>query len=107
MHGAEQPHQAQIVVTVEVADENVVDALGADAKTPELQLGAFSAIDQVKMPFHIHQLRGLVSAVCRGSSIGTQYFDTYAQGTFKSGLSFFGYKPDGLCFAFGNIEHID
>ena len=67
------------MVAMQVANENVVDALGANAKALELQLGAFSTINEVESTFHIDQLRGLISAMCRCSGVRTQYFDSDAQ----------------------------
>ena len=63
VHGAQEAHKTEVVVAMQVADENVIDPLCANAKAFELKLSAFSAVYQVKAALHIYQLRSLISPV--------------------------------------------
>ena len=48
MQWRKQAYQAQVVVAMQVADENVIDPLGFNAISEQLQLGSFAAVDQKK-----------------------------------------------------------
>lgn len=57
MHGEQQPHESQEMVTVQVADENVIDFKCTQLKALELLLTAFSAIDEEVMILNDQVLR--------------------------------------------------
>jgi hypothetical protein len=46
VHGKEQAHQSQVMITMQVADEDVSDPVDVDALIRQLNLGSFTAIYQ-------------------------------------------------------------
>ncbi len=48
VHGTDQTHQAQVVIAMHVADEDVADPLEVDAAPTHAFLCAFTTIDQVQ-----------------------------------------------------------
>jgi hypothetical protein len=46
MKGTQKPHQSEVMITVEMGNENVPDALNFDLLPAQLHLRAFTAIDQ-------------------------------------------------------------
>ena len=60
-HGRYQPRQPEAVVTVEVADEDVVEAHELESHAPHAQLSALAAVDHHEVVAHIEDLaRGTV-----------------------------------------------
>ena len=45
MHGEQQAHQSEVVITMQVADEDVVDFMMAEVVSLELQLAGLSAVN--------------------------------------------------------------
>ena len=65
MHREQQTHQAQVVVSMQVADEDVVDFVNTQIKPSHLQLAPFAAIDEKMMVMNNYILRGSKPSVCR------------------------------------------
>jgi hypothetical protein len=57
VHGKDEPHQAEIMIAVQVTYENMVDTVKIDLQAHELHLRSFTAVNK-KMPvLYFHQLR--------------------------------------------------
>ena len=76
--GGEQSEQSIYVVTMNVADEDVVDPGEFDPVASELHLGAFAAVNQKEPLIYIEYMSGQVSFGSRQSRAAAQY------GQFKS-----------------------
>lgn len=46
VHGEEQAHQPEVMITMQVTDENVPDPMDVNSIVGELYLGTFAAINQ-------------------------------------------------------------
>jgi hypothetical protein len=67
MKGTEQPHQSEVMITVQMGNKNVPDPLDLDLLPAQLHLRALPAIDQKELVVHVdHLSRGIVSACGRG-----------------------------------------
>ena len=56
VHGEDESHQAKVMITVQVTDENVIDAMEVYLKTHELHLGTFAAINEKNTILNFDQL---------------------------------------------------
>ena len=64
VHGGEEAGQAKVMVSVEVADVNIADALMLYLVLHQLHLRSFTAVNQVVLVINGKNLSGMVS-VCR------------------------------------------
>jgi hypothetical protein len=63
MHSEDQPHDAKVVIAMQVADKNVIDAKKIGLKFHQLHLCSFTTIHK-KMPvLYFNQLSGRESSV--------------------------------------------
>ena len=65
MHCKDKPHQAQVMITVQMTYKNIVDPVKIGLKPHELHLSAFATIDQEMPVLHFDQLGRWKSAVSR------------------------------------------
>ena len=73
MHREDQSHQAQVMITVEVTDEDAVDAVEIDLKMHELHLHTFAAVHQEILILNFNELGRGEPPVRRQCTAGTQY----------------------------------
>jgi hypothetical protein len=57
VQGEEQAHQPQVMVSVEVTDEDVIDFMIGQALCHQLHLSTLTAVDQEKAILEINELR--------------------------------------------------
>jgi hypothetical protein len=62
-----QSHEAKYMVAMQVADKNLVAAIGFEAVLKNLHLSAFPTINEEIVVVHLHQLCGVMSAVKRAT----------------------------------------
>jgi hypothetical protein len=62
MIGKNQTHQTKVVVPVQMADKNMVDAVGFNTIAQHLHLGGLTAVNEKKILIAVEQLRGMVPA---------------------------------------------
>ena len=65
VHGEDQTHQAEVVVTVEVADEDVVYPVEVCLHPHKLHLRTFATVDQERFILNFNVLGGGVSPISR------------------------------------------
>ena len=73
MHGEDQPHQAEIMIAVKVADEDVTDPVKVGLKAHELHLCTFSAVDHKMSVLDLDELSGWITSVSWKCTTGTEY----------------------------------
>lgn len=73
VHGKEQAHQSQVMITVQVTDENMIDLMKRHLVAAQLHLHTFTAIDQKMTVLNAKVLGGRKSAMGRKSTAGTEY----------------------------------
>ena len=56
MHGKDQSHQAEVVIAMKVADEDMLDAVKVGVVFHELHLRTFSAVDEEVTILNLYQL---------------------------------------------------
>ena len=56
VHGEDESHQAEVMVTMQVTDKNVIDTMEVCLKTHELHLGSFAAINKENTILNFDQL---------------------------------------------------
>ena len=57
MHGKDQSHKPEVVITVEVRDQNVIDTMKVCLVPHQLHLCSFAAVDQEIAILNFDQLR--------------------------------------------------
>lgn len=78
VHGEDQAHETEVMIAMQVADENVIDAVQVRLETHELHLRSFPAVNQ-KMPvLDLYKLCGGKPSVSRKCAAGTEYGDVEA-----------------------------
>ena len=63
VHGEDEAHQPKVVVAVQVADKNMIDAVKVRLKAHELHLRGFPAVDKEIVILDLEQLRGRMPAI--------------------------------------------
>lgn len=79
MHGKDQSHQTQEVITVQMTDEDVTDAMEINLVAHHLHLATFTAIDEEETVLDFHQLAWRESAIGWYGAAWTQYSDLERQ----------------------------
>ena len=64
MHRKNQSHQSQVVITVQVADENMIDSVEIGLQTHELHLRSFTTVNQEVAILYFNKLRRRMTSVC-------------------------------------------
>jgi len=72
VHGKQQAHQTKVMITVQVTDKNVIDAMVGDLVTHELHLRPFTTINEDVPVLYVEILRRRKSAVGRKCSTGAE-----------------------------------
>lgn len=80
VHGKQQPHQSEVMVTMKMRDQDVADAVHVGVVAHELHLHAFSAINEKIPVLDFHQLSGRKPPVCRQRAAGSEYGDGEGDG---------------------------
>jgi hypothetical protein len=65
MHCKDKAHQAEVMITVQMAYEDIVDPVKIGLKPHELHLGPFATIDKKMSVLNFDQLGGWKSSVSR------------------------------------------
>ena len=72
MKGIQQPDEAEEMIPVKMADEDLPDALEMNVKPPYLQLGSFRTVDQKQTLIHVEQMSAWVSRQRWNSRIASE-----------------------------------
>jgi len=65
VHGEQQPHQSEVMVTVQVADEDTIYAEAGELVTHQLHLCPFATIDEKSAALNFHELGSWKASVSR------------------------------------------
>jgi hypothetical protein len=72
VHGEDQSHQSEIMISMQVADEDMIDAMKVRLNLHELHLRCFAAIDQKGSALYFYKLGRGMPTVCRQCTAGAQ-----------------------------------
>ena len=75
VHGGDEAVESEEVVSVQMRDEDVVDALHLHLVASQLHLGAFTAIDQEVLVMDVHYLSGRMVTHCVQCCATAEYGD--------------------------------
>src|SRR5262245_947386 len=68
LHREDESHQPEVVVTMQVADKEVIDFVLAEIVPAKLMLAAFATVDEEIMVMDLQELRGGESPIHREST---------------------------------------